>query len=1137
MDRITTPIEDIKPEYDVLVIGSGYGGAIAASRMARAGKKVCVLERGREIVPGEYPDTPLEAAGEMQARVKGGKQIGSRTAMFDFRYNKDINVLLGCGLGGTSLINANVSIPPDPRVFADANWPQGIKNDVDTLLKAGYERAQAMLQPLPFPTNFPTPDKLQVMEKAAHSLGKEVTRLPINVAFHEMPGNINHVGIEQAPCNYCGDCVSGCNVGAKSTTLMNYLPDARNHGAELFECAEVQSLEKKDDHWIVHFKFLESGQDVFDAPAFVVKADIVILGAGTLGSTEILLRSKKSGLRLSDKLGQRFTGNGDVLGFGYNADTSINGIGYGAKEPGGRKPVGPCITSMIDFRDTDNYEDGMVIEEGSLPGAIADVLPSTFAAAAKVFGRDTDTGVADFIQESRREMESLVAGPYTGAVNNTQTYLVMSHDDSEGKMSLENDALALDWPDVGEQPVFQRVNDKLTAVTKGIGGTYLPNPIWNDLTDHQLVTVHPLGGCIMAEDASRGVVNHKGQVFCDNEGEDVYKNLYVCDGAVIPRSLGVNPLLTICAIAERSCELIAQDNHWTINYELPSSPPKNLSQQKIGIRFTETMRGHFSKEVKDDYHRAEMRAKKDNSHFQFTLTIMSSDLNDLLTHEAHKARMLGTVIAPALSAEPCMVSDGEFQLLTDNKNNIATRNMLYRMKLNTADGRQYFFEGYKEIMQDEGLDVWPDTTTLYISVYDGKDANSPVVGRGILHIEPKDFVRQLTTLQVTGATDKLQRLDAVVRFGRYFAGELYDVYGGVMAKPNPAFYADAPVRKKRVLRYSTPEVHYVQTEDKMRLRLTRYSGGKKGPVLLTHGLGVSSTIFSTDTIETNLIEYLCVNGYDCWLLDYRASIDLPVSNSQFTGDEIARFDYPAAVQRIRELTDSSSIDVIAHCFGSTTFTMAMLNGLTGVRSAVCSQVMAHVESPLLTQIKTGLHIPGLLEDLGVSTLTADANQKQNWWEDAFDKALKLYPGDFRDNNPVSRRISFLYGPLYELDQLNNTTYSALHEMFGVANISSFKHLALMVREGKVVTADGKDAYIPNVKNLAIPITIIHGAENQCYLPKSTELTYNYMRENNKHILYNRHLIPGYGHIDCIFGKNAVHDVYPYILQHLETNSD
>jgi len=1133
MDRITSPIEEIQPEYDVLVIGSGYGGAIAASRMARAGKKVCLLERGREIVPGEYPDTLLEAAEETQTRLAGNKQFGPRTAMFDFRFNKDINVLIGCGLGGTSLINANVSIPPDPRVFDDPHWPQAFKNDVKSLLQSGYERAQAMLQPLPFPTTFSSPEKLQAMETSAQFLGKEVTRLPINVAFHETPDNINHVGVEQPPCNFCGDCVSGCNVGAKSTTLMNYLPDARNNGAQLFECAEVQYLERKDDYWIIRFKFLESGQDIFDAPLLSVKADIVILGAGTLGSTEILLRSKNSGLSLSDKLGERFTGNGDVLGFAYNADTNINGIGYGANNPEGRKPVGPCITSMIDLRDTDNLADGMIVEDGSLPGAMADLLPAAFATAAKMFGHDTDTGVADFIQESHRELDSLVAGPYRGAIKNTQTFLVMGHDDGEGKMSLDNDALVVRWPKVGEQKVFRRINDKLMAITKGLGATYMPNPMWNELTDHQLVTVHPLGGCAMAEDADHGVVNHKGQVFSTKEGNDVYKNLFVCDGAVVPRSLGVNPLLTICAIAERTCELIARDKQWTIDYALPSRPPPNPPKRKIGIRFTETMRGHFSREIKDDYRRAEMRGKKDNSPFKFTLTIISNDLNSLLNQDGHLARMLGTVNAPALSNEPCMVTDGEFQLLTENKNSIATRNMLYRMRLNTVAGKQYYFEGYKEIKQDDGLDVWSDTTTLYITVYDGGDTSSQVVGKGILHIKPKDFMRQMTTFQVTGAKDKFQRLDAVARFGQFFAGELFDVYGGVVASPKQAFYADAPVRKKRVLRNNTPVIHYVQTKDNVRLRLTRYHGGRKGPVMLTHGLGVSSKIFSTDTIETNLVEYLCANGYDCWLLDYRASIDLPSSNNQFTGDDIARFDYPAAVQGVRELTDSHAIDVIAHCFGSTTFTMAMLNGLTGVRSAVCSQVMAHIISPSLTQIKTGLHIPGLLEEMGVETLTADAKQKQNWWENAFDSALKLYPGDFRDNNPVSRRITFLYGPLYELNQLNSATYSALHELFGVANISTFKHLALMVREGKVVTADGLHTYLPNIKNLAIPITIIHGAENQCYLPRSTEMTFNLMRDKNKNTWYNRHLIPGYGHIDCIFGKNAVHDVYPYILQHLE----
>src|SRR5687767_15347425 len=109
MTRLSSSIADIKDHYAVVVVGSGYGGSIAASRFARAGQKVCLLERGREIQPGEYPRTLPEAAREMQTNLPGAE--GSRTGLYDFHVHDDINVFVGCGLGGTSLVNANVALP------------------------------------------------------------------------------------------------------------------------------------------------------------------------------------------------------------------------------------------------------------------------------------------------------------------------------------------------------------------------------------------------------------------------------------------------------------------------------------------------------------------------------------------------------------------------------------------------------------------------------------------------------------------------------------------------------------------------------------------------------------------------------------------------------------------------------------------------------------------------------------------------------------------------------------------------------------------------------------------------------------------------------------------------------------------
>ena len=134
-------------------------------------------------------------------------------------------------------------------------------------------------------------------------------------------------------------------------------------------------------------------------------------------------------------------------------------------------------------------------------------------------------------------------------------------------------------------------------------------------------------------------------------------------------------------------------------------------------------------------------------------------------------------------------------------------------------------------------------------------------------------------------------------------------------------------------------------------------------------------------------------------------------------------------------------------------------------------------------------------------------------------------------------MTFLYAPIFEHDQLNAATHDNLHELFGVASISNFEHLGKMTRAGKIVNAKGEDVYLPHVERMAIPIAFIHGAENELWLPDSTRHTYEWLCEANGKELYSRYLIPRYGHIDCIFGKNASHDVYPVILKHLEAHLD
>ena len=157
---------------------------------------------------------------------------------------------------------------------------------------AGYARATAMLRPQSYPTACRSSPKLAALEQAATGTGGTFYRPPINVTFED---GVNHVGVYQQACRLCGDCVSGCNYGAKNTTLMNYLPDAVNHGAEIYTQARVSHVERRDGRWLVHYRLLDAGRERFEAPELFVSAEVVVLGAGALGSTEILLRSEKAG--------------------------------------------------------------------------------------------------------------------------------------------------------------------------------------------------------------------------------------------------------------------------------------------------------------------------------------------------------------------------------------------------------------------------------------------------------------------------------------------------------------------------------------------------------------------------------------------------------------------------------------------------------------------------------------------------------------------------------------------------------------------------------------------------------------------------------------------------------------------------
>jgi cholesterol oxidase len=1141
--RLSSRLSELPPHVEVVVVGSGYGGAAMASRLARAGRDVVVLERGPERHPGEFPNRLTAASGELQVRTPWGR-IGDRRALFDVRMSQGQSVLVGCGLGGTSLINANVSLRAGAEVFDDDRWPEALRRDGHRVLDPYYARAEAVLGARRYPDTWPVLPKMQGLAQGAMALGHPMVRTPINVTFS---AGANAVGVHQHACTLCGDCCSGCNVGAKNTVLMNYLPDAVAHGARIFTEVAVERVRQaegpRNAHpWLVDVMPSDGGRQRFGAPPVVVSADVVVLAAGTLGSTEILLRSRQAGLELSDRLGEQFNGNGDVLGFAYDTEVDVAAVGWGAGPPTG--PVGPTISGRITLPGATAHDE-VTVEEGSIPGALAPLVPpmAVLATLAR-----KDLGLLSRFRLAGRAVRL--------ATRRTLTYLVMSSDDGDGRLHLGRDGVVVDWSDVGRQPVFVSDNDALRTAAAAIGGGYLAQPAWSEEGGFSVVTVHPLGGCVMADDAARGVVDDRGRVFAGMAGTDVHVGLLVADGSVVPRPLDVNPLLTITALAERAADELARERGWSVDETSPPrlsdpdpapeaplavvpAPPPTGSPTTTRLWFTERMAGWWSTPDRYTLAPARDRAPAGSTPLEFVLTLTVDDVDAVLADASTPLSVSGTVEAPVLSSEPLLAVDGEMRLLEPVPDEVETWHMHYAMDLVATDGRRFHFDGIKVIRNGPPWKAWPETTTLYVRLTEGAGPSGEVLGVGVLRIAPRDFVRQLATMQVAAPGGAPAARRAKLAFARLFAGRLFRIFGG-LADEMDRFVE--PPTASRELRLPTPEVVWRSTGGwhdgaevgpDARLKLTRFRGGDRGPVLLAPGFGMAASSYLGRTTPTNLTEFLFEAGYDVWLFDYRASIELPSSRTEFSIDDVATVDWPEAVAEVRSRTGAPSVAAFGHCVGSSSLLMALGAGLDGVHAAVCSQFSLHPHTSLLNQVKCTLRVGAILHDLGLRGVAPDRRRTiVNAFADVAMAAVPMPSGE-HCGQAVCRFINSIYGCTHTHAALDDATHRSLVGAFGYGNSRALAHLATIMRRHRCVDEQGRDVYLQNPERLAIPIHFLAGAHNYIFRPSGTEATLEWLRGHNDPRLYSCTYLPDYAHLDGLIGRSAHEDVFPAILAHLE----
>jgi cholesterol oxidase len=542
---LQTPWQQRRNQYDIVIIGSGYGGAITAARLASADlnprPSICILERGKERQPGDYPEQPFDVAQQLRSDF-------NPLGLYELLNYQDISVIKGSGLGGTSLINANVAIIPDREVFEQFHWPAAITYDV---LAPFYQQAASVLAANPHPQALQLA-KVQALDRRARELG--TTAQALNIVVNFTIDGVNPYGVPQKPCTNCGNCVTGCNVSAKNTLYMNYLPMARNAGAIIHTQTKVEWLEKKSGGgWRIHGKYVDGPGDDQD---FSLDAGEIILSAGSLNSTEILLRSEMHGLSVAPALGTRFNGNGDFFGLAYNSAFETDVLGYPCKETppaGGSPEPGPNIVGAVRYNGALPEAQRIAVEDFSFPVSSVAAAKAIFAA---IRGQDTVAGNEDAqLQRLTRDLDPTNAlQDRDGALDHTMLYLVMGQDNARGTILFDapiterDGRIRVSWDGAGQQQIFTRMNEELRRHAHALQGSFISNPTWSFFNLRHLITAHPLGGCPMGDDHLQGAVDIYGRVF--QADGSVHQGLYVIDGSVVPSALGVNPFLTISALTE-----------------------------------------------------------------------------------------------------------------------------------------------------------------------------------------------------------------------------------------------------------------------------------------------------------------------------------------------------------------------------------------------------------------------------------------------------------------------------------------------------------------------------------------------------------------------------------------------------------
>ena len=524
---------------DAIVIGSGFGGAVSACRLAESGARVLVLERGRRWTPATYPRVAADPWLFHPAHPR------KHNGWLDIRFFRNMVVALGAGVGGGSLCYSSVVMPADAERFREG-WPPEVTFEA---LQPFYQKVREMLGTGPIPAGQRTA-RAELLRRAAGQLGytNRVEEVPLAIAFdpefsygrpdplgvHHSKHFVNAHGAKQGTCVHLGNCDIGCDVQAKNTLDLNYIARAERHGAEVRPLHLVRRIEPTGSGYRVVWDQIRDGALVPGS----AEAERVILAAGSLGSSEILLRCRdeyRTLPRVSQRLGVGWSGNANVLAPAlYPKDVEV------------RQGIGPTISVGLNFMDGSKGGERFYVEDDGFPNLLINAL----AARVRAGGAGPVARLAEgWVRRGLTEKNP---------TERVMVWLGEGLDAGDGRLYLGrsplppwNRKLKLAWSAQKSRAVIEAilsVHGSLSKVDRG----RLQIPLYWRLLQN-LLTVHPLGGCAMGRSAADGVVDHRGEVFG-------HPRLHVADGSLLPKPTGRNPSMTIAALAERGAHLMTRES-------------------------------------------------------------------------------------------------------------------------------------------------------------------------------------------------------------------------------------------------------------------------------------------------------------------------------------------------------------------------------------------------------------------------------------------------------------------------------------------------------------------------------------------------------------------------------------------------